>query len=250
VNGRHMLVLLALLLFSPLGGCDRLPGRPSAADRYARPETILDMGTLFAANCSGCHGEPGRIGPARDLGDPLFLAVIGRSELRRVIAEGIAGKSMPAFAQREGGWLTEAQIDALADGILARWGTPAAFKNVALPPYSEAAARKAGLAEGDASRGAAVFARYCADCHGARGDAGRGGSIVEGSYLALVSDQALRSVVIAGRPELHSPSFQAHPGRPPMGFQQISDLTAWLVSQRRAFPGGPHPTEAVTATTK
>jgi len=241
VSLRHASVLISLGLASLLSACDRLPGRPGEGERYVRPDSVLDVGTLFAANCSGCHGEPGRLGPARDLGDPLFLAMIGKSELRRVIAEGVPGTSMPAFAQREGGWLADRQIDALSAGMLARWGTPAAFQGVSLPPYSETAARKAGVAPGDVVRGRAVYASYCASCHGANGNEGREDSIVQGSYLALVSDQGLRSVVIAGRPELRSPSWRDHEGKPPLGLQQISDVTAWLVAQRRTIPGKPDP---------
>jgi mono/diheme cytochrome c family protein len=241
---------VSLLLVLSLPACDRLPGRPDPSERYQAPDAIVDPVLLFSANCSGCHGEPGRVGPARDLGDPLFLAVIGKHELLRVIAEGVAGTTMPAFAQSEGGWLTETQIDALASGILARWGTPVASKGGSLPPYSEADARKAGLAPGDPGRGATAFASYCASCHGTKGTGGSGGSIVDGSFLALVSDQALRSTVIAGRPELGSPSYRDHPGQPPIGLQQISDLTAWLAAQRRPFPGRPYAASGVAAGVK
>lgn len=237
MSRRHVSVWLGVLLLLP--GCD-LPGRPVEADRYQRPEAVLDVETLFAGNCSGCHGVPGRPGPARDLGDPLFLAVIGKNELRRVTAEGVAGTSMPAFARAAGGWLTEAQIDALADGIVARWSTPAAFPASSLPPYGDAAARKSGIAPGDVARGAAVYASTCAECHGVKGEGGSGGAITNDSYLALMSDQALRSVVLFGRPELDMPSFQGYERRAPLGFQQISDVTAWLIAQRRPFPGSPY----------
>jgi cytochrome c oxidase cbb3-type subunit 3/ubiquinol-cytochrome c reductase cytochrome c subunit len=176
----------------------------------------------------------------RNLGDPLFLAVIGKSEMRRVISEGVAGTSMPAFSQAEGGWLTDPQIEALVDGLFARWSAPAVFTGVQLPAYSETGAHKTGLAPGDATRGAGVWTSYCASCHGAHGEGGSGGAIVDASYLALVSDQGLRSSVIAGRPELHMPAFQGYDGRAPLSFQQISDVTAWMIAQRRAFPGQPY----------
>lgn len=246
----HGCASLVFVLASGLLGCDRLPGRPTEAERYVSPDRVLDANALFAASCSGCHGEPGRVGPARDLGDPLFLAVIGKRELRRVIAEGVPGTAMPAFAQSEGGWLTDPQIDALAAGILAHWAAPTAYHGVLLPPYSEAAARKAGLAPGDAARGGAVYASHCASCHGANGREGRAGSILERAYLALVSDQGLRSVVIAGRPELNMPAWQGYDGTPPLGFQQISDVTAWLVAQRRPVPALRDSSADVAAGTK
>lgn len=238
-------VLLAVAALA--SGCDRLPGRPDPSQRYQPPEALLDPVVLFASNCSGCHGEPGRMGPARNLGDPLFLAVIGKHDLLRVIAEGVPGTVMPAFAESQGGWLTDTQIDALASGILSRWATPAAFDGVALPPYAEPDARKAGVAPGDVARGAGVFRTWCASCHGDGGRGGSGGPVVDASFLALVSDQGLRSTVIAGRPELASPSFRDHPGKPPLDPQQISDVTAWLASQRRPFPGSPYPAEGAAA---
>ncbi len=231
--GRASLVLAAFVL----GACDRLPGRPLEAERYVRPDAVLDASVLFAANCSGCHGEPGRVGPARNLADPLYLAVIGRTDLRRVIALGVPGTSMPAFAQAEGGWLTEAQVDALADGILSRWSTPDAFRGQSLPAWSAAAAERAGVAPGDPARGARVFARACASCHGADGSTGAGGSIVDGAYLELMSDQALRSAVVAGRPELDMPSYRGESGDAPLDAQEISDVTAWLISKRPPVPG-------------
>lgn len=238
---RHARVALAWLAAATvLSACDRLPGRPDEAERYVAPDSVRDVSVLFGENCSGCHGEPGRVGPARNLGDPLFLAVIGKSEMRRVISNGVEGTSMPAFAQAEGGWLTDPQIYALVDGIFARWSTPTVFTGVQLPAYSEAAALKAGLAAGDATRGAAVWTSFCASCHGAYGEGGSGGAVVDASYLALVSDQGLRTSVVAGRPELHMPAFQGYDGKAPLSFQQISDVTAWMTAQRRAFPGQPY----------
>lgn len=238
---------VALLVAALLPACDRLPGRPDEADRYVRPDEVLDPVALFAGSCSGCHGEPGRAGPARDLGDPLFLAVIGKQELRRATAEGVSGTSMPAFAESEGGWLTDAQIDALVNGIFQRWGRPGSPLPADLPPYSEAEARKQGLLPGDATRGRETFTAYCASCHGAEGRGGTGGAVTDGAYLALTSDQALRSAVIAGRPEFLMPAWNGYEGRPALGFQQISDVTAWLSAQRRNFPGRPYPTADTAA---
>ena len=78
---------------------------------------------------------------------------------------------------------------------------------------------------------------------------GRGGnkasSIVDGSYLALVSDQQLRTIVIAGRPELGAPDWRGDVEGRPMSAQEISDVVAWLSSQRPKFPGQPYPTASM-----
>jgi len=64
---------------------------------------------------------------------------------------------------------------------------------------------------------------------------------VDGSYLALVSDQQLRTIVIAGWPELGSPDWRGDVEGRPMSAQDISDVVAWLSSQRPKFPGQPYP---------
>jgi mono/diheme cytochrome c family protein len=151
----------------------------------------------------------------------------------------LVGTAMPAFAANAGGVLTEAQIDALVSGMLARWSQPSAFTDVSLPPYdaAEAIANGSG-ARGDPERGWAVYATACAGCHGADGNGGaQGGSVVDASYLALVSDHALWTAVIAGRTDLGMPDWrQDIPGQA-LTLQEIADVVAWLVSQRRPVVG-------------
>lgn len=229
-------VVAGLLLagLSLLSACDSLPGKPQADERYVRPDAVTDFATLYGQNCSGCHGADGRLGPARPLNDPLYLALASDQDLQRVIGQGVAGTSMPAFAISEGGTLTDAQIADLVRQMRERWARPQDVAGVDLPPYAAAA--------GDATSGAATFAAYCASCHGSDGTGGTAkGSIVDGSYLALVSDQALRSTVIAGRTDLGMPDFRGTAGKTPMSATQVADVVAWLAARRTQFPGKPYP---------
>jgi len=102
--------------------------------------------------------------------------------------------------------------------------------------------RYASDAVGDAHRGEAVYATFCQSCHGADGTGGpKVGSIVAGSYLALVSDQALRTLIIAGRPDLKHPDWRGDaPGRS-LTSQEVSDVVAWLAAKRPELAGSPHP---------
>jgi len=68
------------------------------------------------------------------------------------------------------------------------------------------------------------------------------GSIVDGSYLALISDQGLRSIMIAGRPDEGMPDWRTD-GAQPMTDQQITDIVAWLATKRTVNPGQPYPTQ-------
>ena len=95
---------------------------------------------------------------------------------------------------------------------------------------------------GDKSRGATVFNRACASCHGPLGEGGENGergagAINDAAFLALISDQALRRYAITGRPDLGMPDYAAKTGRPhdyqPMTSAEIADLVALLASWRR-----------------
>jgi mono/diheme cytochrome c family protein len=211
-----------------------LLGCGSRGEKFVMPDQVVDFTALYKTNCSGCHGGDGRMGAARPLNDPLFLAAIGKQTLRDVISNGVPKTAMPAFAKNAGGDLTDQQIAILADQIEARWSHPQEFDTVSLPPYS------AGL--GDSKAGAEVFHAYCASCHGEEGTGGaKVGSIVDPSFLALVSDQSLRTTVIAGRDDQGSPDYRNDspdyrndsPGHP-LTPQEISDVVAWLSSHRIA----------------
>jgi cytochrome c oxidase cbb3-type subunit III len=215
-------------------GCAHAPGRSVAEHTPITPSAISDFTALYGENCAGCHGAGGKGGAAIALANPVYLAIVDDATLRRVASNGIQGTSMPAFAQSAGGMLTGKQIDSIVSGMRERWSKPSALQGAVPPPYSSAQS-------GDASRGAEVYAADCQSCHGI---AGRGGqkasSIVDGSFLALLSDQELRTIVIVGRPELSAPDWRGDlPGKP-LSAQDVSDVVAWLASQRPQFPGQPY----------
>jgi len=221
-----------------LYGCTNAPGRPGQGEMPVVPGEISDFRTLYEQNCAGCHGAEGKGGAAIALANPVYLAIADDAILHRATANGIPGTSMPAFAQSAGGMLTDKQVDAIVGGIRERWSKPDVAVGADPPPYSSSAA-------GDPTRGSEVYATFCSSCHGAAGRGGqKAGSIVGRSFLALVNDQELRTIVITGRPELGAPDWRSNiPGKP-MSAQDISDVVAWLAAQRAKFPGQPFPTTA------
>jgi mono/diheme cytochrome c family protein len=155
--------------------------------------------------------------------------------LRTIIREGVSGSSMPAFGTAAGGELTDAQVEALAQGMLARWGRPDTVQGMTLPPYG---APPGASDPGAQARGAVVYVRACAGCHGPDGRGGpKGGPIVDPSYLALVSDQSLRSTVIAGRADLGHPNWKDYVPGHPLTPEEITDVVAWLAAHRAPVPG-------------
>ncbi len=96
---------------------------------------------------------------------------------------------------------------------------------------------------GDKARGAKVFARACASCHGPLGEGGESGdagagAINDPAFLALITDQTLRRYAITGRPDLGMPDYADNSGRShdyqPMTSAEIVDLVALLASWRQS----------------
>jgi hypothetical protein len=58
--------------------------------------------------------------------------------------------------------------------------------------------------------------------------------------LALVTDQELRTIVIAGRPELGAPDWRDNVRGKPMSDQEVTDVVAWMASRRAEVPGQPY----------
>jgi len=194
----------------------------------------LAFGTLFAENCGGCHGADGRGGAAIALANPVYLAIADDAAIRKVIANGVPGTAMPAFAESAGGFLTDAQIDVITKEIRSRSSKPGFLDAAAAPSY----ARKSA---GDAQRGEVAYKTYCESCHGPGGGGGRKASaITDDSFLALVSDQGLRTIVIAGRPELGAPDWRGNVPGKPMSDEEVTDVVAWIASRRVQYPGQPY----------
>lgn len=219
-----------------LVGCD-LPGKPDPADRPRTPGQVLAFDALFATNCAGCHGADGKLGPAPPLNDPLFLSIVSPEQLTKVIHDGRLGTPMPAFARRNGGALTDEQVEILAAGLPKHWKSETKFAEP-LPEYQLASVDGKPPASGDVKRGAAVFARSCAECHGENGtgEGGYVGAINDPDFLAIVSNQALRRIIITGRADLGMPNYAEDDGRPadfkPLSSAEIDDLVALLASWR------------------
>jgi mono/diheme cytochrome c family protein len=241
-------MLSMVFMVMSLAGCSSFHGRPGSGPEVVRPEQVLDLATLYKQNCAACHGENGRNGAAISLANPVYIAVAGETHLHDAIANGVPGKLMPGFAKSAGGMLTDAQINVLAQGIVKQWATPVMLSGQNPPPYL-------ATLQGNAEHGQQAYSVFCARCHGATGEGStadakaastragnvRLGSIVDPSYLALISDQNLRSIVIGGRPDEGMPDWRSDATQS-LTDQQITDILAWLASKRVANPGQPYAT--------
>jgi mono/diheme cytochrome c family protein len=235
------LALSASCLF--VAGCEHYHGEPGAGPEVPRPEEVRDFSTLYKENCAACHGTNGKGGAAISLANPVYLGIVDESVLHDVTAKGLPGTLMPPFGKSSGGMLTDEQVNILAHGILQQWSKPALFAGQTPPSYH-------ATLSGDATRGQQAFVSTCARCHGVNGEGresgdtakstyAKPGSIVDPSYLALISDQGLRSTIIGGRPEDGMPDWRSYTTQP-LTDQQISDIVAWIVSKRINNPGQPY----------
>jgi cytochrome c oxidase cbb3-type subunit 3/ubiquinol-cytochrome c reductase cytochrome c subunit len=133
--------------------------------------------------------------------------------------------------------------------MMHQWGKPDALAGQNRPAY-------AATGTGDVQQGQQEFTTYCASCHGSDGTGLKGkdagahashGSIVDPSYLALVSDQSLRTTTIVGLPDQGMPDWRGDVPSHAMTDKEVTDIVAWLVSHRTQFPGQQYPATAPTA---
>ncbi len=230
---RHLCASVALSV-TLLTGCSSPHGQPRQGSETLAPNEVLEFAPLYGENCAGCHGTEGRGGAAIALADPVYLAIVDEAAMRKVIANGVRGTAMPAFAESAGGLLTDKQIDVISQQIRSRWSRPGILDGANPPSY-------APKSTGDIQRGEAVYKTYCESCHAPGGSGGpKGSAITNDSFLALISNQGLRTIVITGRPELKVPDWRGNVPGKPMSDQEVTDVVAWLASRRVQTPGQPY----------
>jgi cytochrome c oxidase cbb3-type subunit 3 len=234
VNPLRYLSATAALGAALLSGCGSPHGQPRKGSETLAPNDVLEFAILYAENCAGCHGAEGRGGAAIALANPVYLAIADDAAIRKVIANGVRGTSMPAFAESAGGMLTDKQIDVITGEVRSRWSQRGILNRANPPSY-------AAKSTGNPVQGEVAYKTYCASCHGPNGRGGpRGSSVTDDSFLALVSDQGLRTIVIVGRPELGAPDWRGNVLGKSMSDQEVTDVVAWLASRRAQNPGQPY----------
>jgi mono/diheme cytochrome c family protein len=224
-------VVAATCLVAMIAGCEHAPGYPPQP--IASPAEVTDFTTLFNQNCAACHGRKGQNGPAIDLGNPEYQALAEDDAINTWVSGGMPGTEMPAFAQSSGGMLSNHQIDALIAGMRKAWSKPNALGGATPPDYADSGS-------GDTHKGEQAYQARCAGCHAATAQ-----QITSPGYLSLVANQALRSIIIAGRPDIGHPDWR-HDGpqgqaATPLSAEEVDNIVAYLASLRSqkqpAVPG-------------
>ncbi|MSR27991.1 MAG: hypothetical protein EXS03_00230 [Phycisphaerales bacterium] len=220
VIARRWLASVALLVSGV--ACDRLPGAPSSSSAPPRGSPQWTLAT-FDTHCRGCHSMADE-GASIPLMDRSYWTFASDAHVIDATTNGQGGL-MPAFLDENGGPFTADEIAALARGMRTQWGG------------SVAGSIAATYTAGNAVAGGLVFAQSCGSCHGPTGTAG---SLLDPSYLRLVSDQGLWASTLAGRKALGMPAWnEPMPGRPSgLTPGEAADVVSWIASQRPGGRGG------------
>jgi cytochrome c oxidase cbb3-type subunit 3 len=181
---------------------------------------------LYARMCVVCHAAEGQ-GYAADqapaLGNQRFLASVSDEFLRSAIANGRTGSTMSAWSRNHGGPLNGGDVDALVAVLHAWRDRPRAVLDES--PIG-----------GDAARGAIVFARDCARCHGPEGSGGPFLHIGNVDLLATASNGFLREAIRHGRPGTAMADFESS-----LGDAAIDDVVALMRSWQARLASAPRP---------
>ncbi|MEN8108860.1 MAG: c-type cytochrome [Pseudomonadota bacterium] len=197
-----------------------------------------DGARLFSEHCAVCHGDKGNGGVGTPLALPSFLASVDDKFLRETIRHGRPGRVMPAFPK-----LSNAQLDALVRHIRGWSKQPP-------PVFSDAPVK------GNVSRGKALFASYCASCHGANGEGGTGTGVTfsrqrdlpiiapalnNPGFLAAASDELIRHTLQFGREGTPMTSMLVQG----LDEKQINDLVAYVRAFENSYVTEPEPRDPI-----
>jgi len=198
----------------------------------APPLWAADGAELYSRHCAACHGEDGRGGIGVPLALPSFQATVDDEYLRRTIRLGRPGRVMPAFTQ-----LSDAEVDAIVAHLRR-------FHRGKKPVFDRKPIR------GNATRGEQLFARYCAGCHGPRGEGSHGTGVTfsrprdlpimppalnNPGYLAAASDAMIRATLVRGREGTPMVAFKSRG----LSDRDLNDIVAFVRSLEKHPPATP-----------
>jgi cytochrome c oxidase cbb3-type subunit 3/ubiquinol-cytochrome c reductase cytochrome c subunit len=187
-------------------------------------------GELYARICAVCHGVKGegyKADRASALAHPEFLASTTDYFMRVAIARGRPGTVMSAWSSDYGGPLSASDVDAII-AFMRSWQTK---------PRVSLDERPRG---GDAKRAEPVYARECAQCHGARGVGGPNIQIGDRGLLASATNGFLRHAIRHGRAGTPMPAYGEK-----LGDQGVEDMVALI----RSFGELPETAQGATGAT-
>ena len=188
-------------------------------------ENIAMGQTIYATNCSACHGDDG-IGEVLGSSDFTDLRLISAQAPRDFYLVVTQGKgSMPAWQGR----LSQEERWAVIDYMITFSYDPALWAEIQAEPTSEEVgepddetiSEPANADLGDPVQGGTLFSQFCTGCHGLNGETSVGDDLVLRDAIATLDDSDVARVIRDGANGM--PSFQAL-----LTTEGINDLLAYL----------------------
>jgi len=187
------------------------PERIVQAQSVQLATDLDDAMTLYAQNCSVCHGLAGEgIGATPPL-DNLALRESDSATLTKIISRGLYGTAMPAWHMDDGGPLSDYQIAELVSLIqVGNWSaTQDRVVNLGLAPLvpfsaepdTKLLAAVSSLPDGELlARGITVYAEQCVACHGADGVGTTLAPALNDPAIREKSQDELERIILNGSP--------------------------------------------------
>lgn len=173
---------------------------------------------LYGSHCALCHAADATGYAADDapaIGRDDFLTLADDAFLEVAVYDGRPGTPMSAWGDAHGGPLTREDARHVVGFLRSLQRAP-----------SEDVSRI--VVSGDASNGAALYARECARCHGARGEGGSAVTLDNALFQDSVSDGFLRRSIELGRRETRMPGYAAT-----LTAGELDDVVAFIRTLRR-----------------
>jgi cytochrome c oxidase cbb3-type subunit III len=212
------IAVLGLFVF---GACESGTAKPQNTPQKPRDAAVavvtadadpsgLQGQQLYMTFCAQCHGADAKgykSDNAPSLVNKTFLESATDGFIAQSIAQGRPGTSMAPYSKDVGGPLDRAAIDRIVGWLRAQGPV-----SVALPP----------VGKGDPARGAPIYARDCAKCHGEKNVRATAVHLANPQFLAAASDAFIRHAIVSGRPGTPMVAFaQLKP-------EEIDDLVAYI----------------------
>ncbi|HLA97735.1 MAG TPA: c-type cytochrome [Anaerolineales bacterium] len=171
--------------------------------------------SLYAENCSLCHGEDGEGADGPALNDKSFLVNTSDETIFSLIGSGVPSSEMPAWNQAFGGPFTDQQIQQIV-AFMRNW-------------EGEAPDRRSIAMQGDPVNGLTIFSSTCVICHGEDGlGSERAPAINDPAKLEQFDDDWYEQTIAEGRPAQGMPTWGTV-----LSPEQIRDLVALLRAWER-----------------
>ena len=170
---------------------------------------------LFGRNCAQCHGDFGDGGSGPAVGRPGFLATVSDGFLEGTIANGRSGTEMRSFSHGQSA-LTEL--------------SPHEIRSLVsyLRSQEDVDKQTPKRVQGTALRGAVLYARQCAQCHGTATEEGFAPRLLNPKFLAAASDPYLQATMSLGHGSTMRSMIRGGAGVVEMTGTEINDIIQYL----------------------